>query len=49
MEEVTGLKEGTKFYRDRKFLMEATKNFPKNDEERARLTKKDNMTYSFPH
>ncbi|XP_059064729.1 uncharacterized protein LOC131856815 [Cryptomeria japonica] len=47
--EVIGLqKEGTKFYRDRKFSVEATKNFPKSDEERVQLTKKDNVSYYLP-
>ncbi|XP_059073267.1 uncharacterized protein LOC131874065 [Cryptomeria japonica] len=48
--EVTGLqKEGTKFYKDCKFSVEATKNFPKSDEERAQLAKKDNVSYYLPH
>lgn len=46
MAEVTGLqKDDIKFYRDRKFSVEAIKNFPKNEEERARLAKKDNASY----
>lgn len=47
--EVTGLqKEGTKFYRDQKFAVEAIKNFPKSDEESVRLAKKDNVSYYLP-
>ncbi|XP_059068185.1 uncharacterized protein LOC131858755 [Cryptomeria japonica] len=46
--EVTRLqKEGIKFYRDRKFSVESTKNFPKNEEERAQLAKKDNISLPF--
>lgn len=48
--EVIGLqKEGTKFYRDQKFAVEAIKNFPKSDEEKVQLTKKENVSYYLPH
>lgn len=48
--EVTRLQEeGTKFYRDRKFSVEATKNFPKNDEERAQFAQKENVFYQLPY
>lgn len=48
--EVNGLqKDDINFYRDRKFSVEAIKNFPKNEEERACIAKKDNISYYLPN
>lgn len=47
--EVMGLKmEGTKFYKDRKYAAEAFKNFPKMEDEKGNLAKKDNISYYTP-
>lgn len=47
--EVMGLqKEGTKFYRDWKYVAEEFKNFPKLEDEKAKLVKKDNISYYLP-
>lgn len=47
--EVTGLKtEGTKFYRDQMYAAEAFKNFPKLEDEKGKLAKKDNISYYTP-